>query len=202
MLWESNLDAEQRPYVEVFRRAGSNLLTLINDILDLSKIEAGKMDLFLETFDVRTMVDEVMATARPLAQKNENRLELEAGAVGTMHADLTKMRQMLLNLLSNACKFTSKGTVALAVGRTGDDIEFRVSDTGIGLTPEQQGRLFEAFAQAEASTSRRFGGTGLGLAITRKFCRLMGGDIRVESEAGRGSTFTIRLPATVRAATH
>ena len=160
------------------------------------------MDLFLETFEVRALVDEVMATAQPLAQKNENRLVLQAEHAGSMHADLTKMRQMLLNLLSNACKFTSKGTVTLAVVKSGDEIEFRVSDTGIGLTPEQQGRLFEAFAQAEASTTRRFGGTGLGLAITRKFCRMMGGDIEVKSEAGRGSTFTIRLPAMARAAAH
>ncbi|MEP6745257.1 MAG: GAF domain-containing protein [Gemmatimonadota bacterium] len=180
--------------------AGKHLLALINDILDLSKIEAGKMDLYLETFEVRELIDGVMATMAPLAQRNTNRLEARlAPGVGAMHADLTKLRQMLLNLVSNACKFTRQGTITLAVDRepgpAGETVLlFRVSDTGIGLTEEQIGRLFEAFSQAEASTTSRYGGTGLGLAITRRFSRLMGGDVSVESVPGQGSTFTIRLP--------
>ena len=179
--------------------AGRHLLALINDVLDLSKIEAGKMELFLEEFDVRKMIDDVAATARPLIDKNANRLEVRCGAeVGDMRGDLTKVRQMLLNLLSNASKFTTEGRIDLEVERdsNGDGaIIFRVRDTGIGMTPEQQARVFEAFSQAEASTARRFGGTGLGLAISKRFCEMMGGGIELESEAGVGSTFTIRLPA-------
>jgi PAS domain S-box-containing protein len=184
--------------VEKIRTAGRHLLTLINDILDLSKIEAGKMELYAETFAIRSVVEEVVTTMRPLAEKNANRLVLACPEVpGTMHADLTKVRQMLLNLLSNACKFTHGGTITLAVARedSGDVVYFRVSDTGIGMTAAQLARLFEAFSQAESSTTSRYGGTGLGLAITRKFCRMMGGEVQVESEPGRGSAFTIRLPA-------
>jgi PAS domain S-box-containing protein len=184
--------------------AGKHLLALINDILDLSKIEAGKMDLHLETFELRPVLDEVLATVAPLALKNRNRLGISCpDPAGTMHTDLVKLRQMLLNLLSNACKFTDGGTVTLLVDRAEEDgrewLTLRVADTGIGLTPEQIGRLFKAFAQAEASTASRYGGTGLGLAITSRMCRLMGGDVSVTSEPGRGSTFTIRLPAEVRA---
>jgi PAS domain S-box-containing protein len=176
--------------------AGRHLLALINDILDLSKIEAGKMQLHLETFAVGPMVDDVVATARPLAAKNGNTLEVRVPAdPGTLHADLTKVRQMLLNLLSNACKFTSRGTVTLAVEREADHALFAVHDTGIGMTAEQMDRLFEAFAQAEASTASKYGGSGLGLAITKKFAHLMGGDVTVASAPGEGSTFTIRLPA-------
>jgi PAS domain S-box-containing protein len=184
--------------------AGKHLLALINDILDLSKVEAGRMELHLETFAVRPVLEEVLTTAAPLALKNRNRLAVHgAEAAGTMHADLVKLRQMLLNLLSNACKFTADGTVTLTVAREESDgrpwVAFRVSDTGIGLTEEQIGRLFTAFSQAEASTSSKYGGTGLGLAITRRICQLMGGDVGVESAPGRGSTFTIRLPAQVGA---
>ncbi len=180
--------------------AGRHLLSLINDILDLSKIEAGKMELYLETFEVASMVDDVVTTVRPLVGVNSNRLEVNcAPGLGRMHSDLTKVRQMLLNLLSNACKFTEDGTITLAVDRETDDagrdfIAFRVSDTGIGMTPEQMDRLFEAFSQAEASTTSKYGGTGLGLAITRRFCQMMGGDVQAESEPGTGSIFTIRLP--------
>jgi signal transduction histidine kinase len=184
--------------------AGRHLLALINDVLDLSKIEAGKMELFLEEFDVRKMIDEVASTARPLIDKNANRLEVRCATdVGEMRADLTKVRQMLLNLLSNASKFTSEGRIHLEVerDRNGDQaLIFRVRDTGIGMTPEQQERVFEAFSQAEASTARRFGGTGLGLAISKRFCEMMGGGIELESEPGVGSTFTIRLPTTAVAA--
>jgi PAS domain S-box-containing protein len=185
--------------------AGRHLLALINDVLDLSKIEAGKMELFLEDFDVHAMVDEVATTVRPLIDKNSNRLEVHCPPeMGEMRGDLTKVRQMLLNLLSNASKFTSGGRIDLEVARQrdhGDEaVVFRVRDTGIGMTPEQQQRVFEAFSQAEASTSRKFGGTGLGLAISKRFCEMMGGGIELESEPGKGSTFTIRLPTVAIAA--
>lgn len=182
--------------------AGRHLLSLINDVLDLSKIEAGKMELYNETFAIRDLVAEVVATATPLVQKNGNRLEVVCpDDVGSMDSDLTKVRQMLINLLSNACKFTEQGAITLAVERSsasGDTparVCFRVSDTGIGMTPDHMGRLFEAFTQAESSTTRRFGGTGLGLAITKRFCDILGGEISVESESGKGSTFSIELPA-------
>jgi PAS domain S-box-containing protein len=188
--------------VAKIRTAGKHLLSLINDILDLSKIEAGKMELFVEPFDVPALVEEVVSTVQPLVEKNANRLEVRcAPNAGTMYADLTKVRQMLLNLLSNACKFTQRGTITLAVEREADGageddrIVLRVTDTGIGMTPAQMDRLFEAFAQADAATTSKYGGTGLGLAITKRFCQMMGGDVSVESEAGRGSTFTIRLSA-------
>ena len=189
------------PDLEKIHTAGRHLLALINDILDLSKIEAGKTELYLESFDIRQMLDDVATTVRPLVAKNANTLVVEAGAdLGTMRADLTKMRQVLLNLLSNACKFTERGTVTLAASREGEGggwMVFRVADSGIGMTPAQTAKLFEAFAQAEASTTRRYGGTGLGLAISRRFCQLMGGDITVASEPGKGSTFTARVPAAV-----
>jgi PAS domain S-box-containing protein len=176
--------------------AGRHLLALISDILDLSKIEAGKMQLHLETFPVAPMLEDVVATARPLAARNGNTLEVVTPAAsGALHADLTKVRQMLLNLLSNACKFTNGGTVTLRVERNEDVVTFSVRDTGIGMTADQMDRLFEAFAQAEASTASKYGGSGLGLAITRKFAHLMGGDVTVASVPGEGSTFTIRLPA-------
>jgi CheY-like chemotaxis protein len=169
-------------------------------VLDLSKIEAGKMTIYCETIDVATMVREVESTVLPLVKKNDNHLEVELPAdAGTMHSDLTKIRQMLFNLLSNASKFTEKGKLRLVVTRTeengADWLRFAVSDSGIGMTPEQMGRLFQAFSQADASTTRKFGGTGLGLAISREFCQLLGGDITVTSVPGEGSTFTIALPA-------
>ena len=207
-------DAEERGHgeqasdLEKIRSSGRHLLALINDVLDLSKIEAGKMELYLETFDVHHLVEEVQTTIRPLIAQNGNSLEVTvAPEVGPLRADLTKVRQMLLNLLSNATKFTDKGAIHLDVTRAGaargpgHDLLFRVRDQGIGMTPEQQGRLFEAFQQAEASTTRRFGGTGLGLAITRRFCEMMGGRITVESTPGVGSTFALRLPEDVEAAT-
>ncbi|MDX1624702.1 MAG: GAF domain-containing protein, partial [Gemmatimonadota bacterium] len=181
--------------------AGRHLLTLINDILDLSKIEAGKMDLHLETFDLEEMLEDVATTVRPLAEQGGNVLEVRfEGAPGTMRSDGTRVRQVLLNLLSNACKFTENGTVRMtATGEVGPGgeawVRLVVEDDGIGMSPEQQERLFEAFTQAEASTAARYGGTGLGLAISLRFCRMMGGDIDVESAEGEGSTFTVRLPA-------
>src|SRR5271157_688477 len=187
-------------------RAGRHLLGLINDILDLSKIEAGKMDLTLETVAIQPVVEEVLGTARPLAEQNKNALTLEcAPAIGSVYADNMRLRQVLLNLLSNACKFTKAGTVKLSVTRAEEAgqpwVEFAVSETGIGMTEEQLGRLFQEFAQADASTTRQFGGTGLGLAISRRLCRLMGGDVTVTSEPGKGSIFTMRLPAQAAALT-
>jgi PAS domain S-box-containing protein len=175
--------------------AGRHLLSLINDILDLSKIEAGRMDVHLETFEIAPMLDVVITTATPLVGKNGNRLDVKRPTNGlSMHADLTKVRQMLLNLLSNASKFTDKGTITLGVEERDDDVLFTVRDTGIGMTAPQVSKLFTPFAQAETSTAGKYGGTGLGLAITRRFARLMGGDVSVDSAMGSGSTFTIRLP--------
>ncbi|HSM16819.1 MAG TPA: GAF domain-containing protein [Gemmatimonadales bacterium] len=183
--------------------SGRLLLSLINDILDLSKVEAGKMEIHCETFPVAPLVKEAAATVGPLVEKNANRLVVEGAATaGTMHADRTKLMQMLLNLLSNACKFTRQGTITFSVSRDGADgdgrVVFRVRDTGIGMTEEQMGKLFQAFSQAEASTASRYGGTGLGLAITKRFSRLMHGDVVVESTPGTGSTFTLTLPAVVQ----
>lgn len=201
MLEEEARDLGQEsfaPDLQKIRGAGRHLLGLINDILDLSKIEAGRMTLFVEEFEVEPMVRDVVSTVMPLLTKRGNRLDLECGeGLGRMSADVTKVRQTLFNLLSNASKFTENGTVRFSVRTGGDQIEFAVSDTGIGMTPEQVGRLFQPFSQADVSTSRRYGGTGLGLAISRKFCQLMGGDITVTSTPGVGSTFTVRLPRAV-----
>jgi len=189
---------EIKPDLQKIHGAGKHLLGLINDILDLSKIEAGKMSLYLETFEIQTLLDEVSATVQPLVQKNGNQLILEVDAdIGSMRADITKVRQTLFNLLSNASKFTDKGTIRLRARRQAENLVFEVIDSGIGMTPEQVSRLFQAFAQADSSTSRKYGGTGLGLALSRKFCQLMGGDMTVVSEAGKGSTFTATIPAQV-----
>src|SRR5712691_10388632 len=190
------------PDLQKIHPAGKHLLALINDILDLSKIEAGKTDLFLETFDITSMIQDAGTTIPPLVEKNANTLEVHCAAdLGAMRADLTKVRQALFNLLSNACKFTTQGTVTLAVtGETVDGVDWlalRVSDNGIGVGPEQMGKLWKAVSQADTTTARQYGGTGLGLAISRHFCQMMGGNITVESAMGQGSTFTIRLPAEV-----
>jgi signal transduction histidine kinase/CheY-like chemotaxis protein len=197
-------DDEVEPLERVIR-AGRHLLALINDILDLSKIEAGKMELHLEAFPIASLIEEVVATIQPLAEKNGNALIVQCPAdSGTICADQTRVRQALLNLMSNANKFTEQGSVTVSIRRemqaAKEWIELAVTDTGIGMTPEQMGRLFEEFVQADASTTRKYGGTGLGLAISRRFCQMMGGDITVQSQSGQGSTFTIRLPAEVRAA--
>ena len=184
--------------------AARHLLALINDILDLSKIEAGRMELHLGTFSLVPVIKDVAKTIEPMAAKNGNRVIVDYPAdLGTIHADQTRFRQSLLNLASNANKFTEKGTITIAAhqgqenGR--DWITFAVTDTGIGMTPEQMGKLFQEFSQASSSTASKYGGTGLGLAISKRFCQMMGGDIMVESEPGRGSTFTIRLPRIVDA---
>ncbi|MBC7806504.1 MAG: response regulator [Akkermansiaceae bacterium] len=181
------------------KTAGKHLLALINDILDLSKIEAGKMELFLEDFDLAGMADEVAGVVQTLVGKKNNKLTVEcASDIGSMHADLTKIRQSLFNLLSNAAKFTEDGTITLRILRSGGNVVFEIADTGIGMSAEQQSRLFEAFSQADASTTRKYGGTGLGLAITRRFARMMGGDVTLQSAPGEGSTFTLSLPVTVQ----
>lgn len=187
------------PDLNKIQSAGRHLLSLINDILDLSKVEAGKMDIFYETFVVRDMIDEVASTIAPLAEKNANALVVRcADDVASMNCDVTKVRQTLFNLLSNACKFTKQGTISLDVSsETTDDGEwtmFSVADTGIGMTPEQLQKVFDAFTQADSSTTRDYGGTGLGLAITRSFCRMLHGDVTVTSAPGEGSNFVIRLP--------
>ncbi|HEU4322192.1 MAG TPA: response regulator [Roseiflexaceae bacterium] len=212
MLQEEAQDLGQDDFVPDLQKihtAGKHLLALINDILDLSKIEAGKMDLYLESFDVGTLIDDVVATVKPLVQTRGNTLEINAPPdIGTMRADLTKVRQSLFNLLSNASKFTEQGRITLDVfihehpAPAIDDppfttVNFRVSDTGIGMTAEQLAKLFQPFTQADSSTTRKYGGTGLGLAITRRFCQMMDGDITVESAPGQGTTFMITLPRVV-----
>ena len=182
--------------------AARHLLALINDILDLSKIEAGRMELHLESFAVAPLIDDVVKTIEPLAAKNANQVAVECdAAIGTLHADQMRLRQALLNLLSNANKFTDHGTITVDAWQREENsrgwITLSVADTGIGMTPEQMGRLFQEFSQASSTTASKYGGTGLGLAISRRFCQMMGGDITVESEPGRGSTFTIRLPSIV-----
>ena len=178
--------------------AGTHLLSLINEVLDLSKIEAGKLELNLEAVNLPRLIDEVVGTAGQLAEKNNNRLVVNsADAIGPLRADPMRLKQVLLNLLSNACKFTNEGEVALRVRRVADGrdwIELAVADTGIGLTTEQQSKLFQDFTQADLLTARRYGGTGLGLALSRKLARMMGGDVTVASEPGKGSIFTVRLP--------
>jgi signal transduction histidine kinase/CheY-like chemotaxis protein len=184
-------------------RAGTHLLGLINQVLDLSKIEAGKLELSPETVNLAPLLEDVIGTARQLAEQNKNRLVLDAQEnLGQLTVDAMRLRQILLNLLSNACKFTKQGEVALHVKRVVDGrnwIEIAVADTGIGMTPEQQAKLFEEFTQADSSTARQYGGTGLGLAITRKLARMMGGDVTVTSEPGKGSVFTVRLPGSADA---
>jgi signal transduction histidine kinase len=180
-------------------RAGIHLLGLINQVLDLSKIEAGKLELNPQTVPLAPLIEEVIGTARQLADQNKNRLTAEVpDDLGSLTVDPMRLRQILFNLLSNACKFTKEGEVRLKAKRVADGrdwIELAVADSGIGMTPEQQAKIFEEFTQAESSTAQRFGGTGLGLAITRKLARMMGGDVTVASEPGKGSVFTVRLPA-------
>jgi signal transduction histidine kinase len=186
------------PDLERIEKAGRHLLQLINDILDLSKIEAGQAELFLEWFDVNTLVEEVIGLIRPLLDKNNNALEISRTEnIGHMYADQMKVRQCLFNLLSNATKFTENGTVSVALDHLEDQIVFRVSDTGLGMSADQLKRIFEPFTQADLSTTRKYGGTGLGLSITQRFCEMMGGNISVISKIGDGSTFTMWLPVEV-----
>ncbi|MBE8990180.1 sensor histidine kinase [Nostoc sp. LEGE 12450] len=194
--------------LETINSAGKHLLHLINEILDLSKIEAGKMTLYPETFEIATLINNVVLTVKPAIEKNANVLEVHFDEqLGTMYADQTRMRQVLLNLLSNASKFTTNGKVTLTVNREKEElrldaplgmITFTVTDTGIGMSNRQQQQLFQPFTQGDTSTTKKYGGTGLGLAISRHFCQMMGGEIIVKSQPGLGSTFTIRLPMTVQ----
>ena len=202
MLQEDAADAGYQaviPDLQKIHQAGTHLLGLINDVLDLSKIEASRMELCPETFDLQELLDEVASTVRPLVARRENTLEIHrpAGPIA-LHADLTRTRQILYNLLSNAAKFTREGAIRMRVSRDeapgGPGVRVRVEDEGIGMTPEQMGRLFQAFVQAEVTTARRYGGTGLGLVITKRFVEMMGGAIEVESEPGKGSAFTVWLP--------
>ncbi len=198
MLLEEAADVENAALSKDLTRinsAGKHLLALIGDILDLSKIDAGKMDLYPETFSVETLVRDVASTVESLVQRNGNNLQMEVEPkLGSMFADMTKVRQNLFNLLSNAAKFTTAGTITLKASANGDELEFAVSDTGMGIPQDRMDLLFQPFMQVDKSTTRDFGGTGLGLAITHKFCEMMGGNIYVESELGKGSTFTMRLP--------
>lgn len=205
MLEEEARDTSKIENIQDLRKiqsAGKHLLSLINDVLDLSKIEAGKMGIHLETFDVPQIIEEMVTTLQPAAAKNSNTIHVHlAEDVSTMRADVTKVRQILFNLLSNACKFTDHGTVTVDVGRItlGEKewIQFRVTDTGIGISAQQKQNLFQEFAQADASIARKYGGTGLGLAITHRFVQLMKGNISVQSEPGKGAAFTVQLPAKV-----
>ncbi|MHC5775424.1 sensor histidine kinase [Nostoc sp.] len=194
--------------LETINSAGKHLLHLINEILDLSKIEAGKMTLYPEIFEIATLIHNVVLTVKPAIEKNANILEVDFDQqLGTMYADQTRMRQVLLNLLSNASKFTTNGKVTLTVNLEKDEfrpeaplgmITFTVTDTGIGMSHRQQQQLFQPFTQGDTSTTKKYGGTGLGLAISRHFCEMMGGEIIVKSQPGVGSIFTIRLPMTVQ----
>ncbi len=205
MLEEEAEDAGVSSFVSDLRKihsSGKHLLTLINDVLDLSKIEAGRMELFIEPFEVRQMIEEVTNTSRPLAEKNGNTLHIDCpDSVGSISADLTRVRQCLFNLLSNACKFTKDGRVELQARREShagrEWVLLNVIDSGIGIEGEQLKSIFGAFRQADASTTRQYGGTGLGLTISREFCQMMGGELSVQSEVGKGSTFTIKLPVEV-----
>ena len=206
ILQEDAVDAGQEdivPDLQKIENAGNHLLGLINDILDLSKIEAGRMEAYIERIDVPALVQDVRMMVEPLAAKNSNKLVIDCPeAIGGVMTDLTKVKQSLLNLLSNACKFTEQGTITLKVSRhqgdgAGERIDFAVSDTGIGMSEAQMARLFQAFAQADSSTTRRYGGTGLGLTITRSFARMLGGDVTVSSTAGQGSTFLLTLPTEI-----
>ena len=205
MLEEETRDTGKVENVQDLKKiqaAGKHLLSLINDVLDLSKIEAGKMGLHLEAFDVSQVIEEMVTTLQPAAAKNANSIHVHvAENVTVMKADITKVRQILFNLLSNACKFTDHGAISVDVDqiKVGDRewIQFKVSDTGIGISAKQKENLFHEFAQADASIARKYGGTGLGLAITHRFVQLMKGQINVESEPGQGATFTVQLPAQV-----
>jgi len=185
-------------------KAGEHLLSIIGSLLDISKIESGRVELYIEPFDLPTLLEEVAATIKPLAASRNNKLDVVLhGELGEMATDITKLRQNLFNILSNAAKFTTEGSIRMEVQRKGNppagNIEFRISDTGIGMTEEQMARVFDPFTQADASTTRIYGGTGLGLTVTQNYCHLMGGDITVESRPGVGTTFIMVLPAALPA---
>jgi signal transduction histidine kinase len=191
------------PDLQKIHSAGKHLLNVISDVLDLTKVEAGKMELLMENFDVSDLVSDLVSTIRPAIERHCNSLEVKKPpALGSMYADKTRVRQIVLNLLSNAAKFTENGAVTLEViresARGGDWIRFSVTDTGIGISPEQLKHLFQDFRQGDPSATRKFGGSGLGLAISKRFCQMMGGHILVESESGKGAMFVVRIPADTR----
>lgn len=206
MLEEDAEDLNQKDFIPELQKiqgAGKHLLGLINDVLDLSKVEAGHMEMHLETFDILPLVKDVVATMQPVITKNSNTLNIQCDDnLGTMVADQVKVRQSLFNLMSNASKFTQNGTITISVSASTTDskdwIEFRIEDTGIGMMPEQLQKIFNAFAQADSSTTRKYGGTGLGLTITKNFVEMMGGTVNVESTVNKGTKFTIQIPQTVR----
>ena len=189
------------PDLDKINNSGKHLLGLINDILDLSKVESGKMELFIEEFDLKKITEEVEATIKPLVEKNGNKLVVEYETdVEKISADLTKMRQILLNLLSNSAKFTNDGTITISVVNSKANrnaVDINISDTGIGMTPDQVDKVFKPFTQADEKTTRKFGGTGLGLTITKMFAEMMGGDINLKSKEGEGTTFTVTIPTMV-----
>ena len=203
MLMEEAEDTGQDEFIPDLKKinqAGAHLLSLINDVLDLSKIESGRMETLTERMSVDVLIDEVASTAQALMQSNNNHFKIERGEqLGDVYLDVTKLRQAMLNLLSNAAKFTHEGHVSLRVERSNIDdtdwLTFAVQDTGIGIAADKLEQVFEEFSQADNSTTRDYGGTGLGLTISRRFCKMMGGDLSVTSQPGIGSTFTVRLPA-------
>jgi len=202
MLMEEAEDDELESYaadLAKIQSSGEHLLTLINDILDLSKIEAGKMDLHIEEFEFVKHLAQIEATAKPLVEKNGNKFILENNAIfEKLKNDQTKLRQILFNMLSNAAKFTKEGSVTLSINTIEKDVRFAVTDTGIGMNEKQLGKVFDEFTQAEASTAKDYGGTGLGLPISKKMTEMMGGKMEVESEEGKGTTFSITIPVEVK----
>ena len=203
MLIEESEDDGLETYTDDLTKihsSGEHLLTLINDILDISKIEAGKMDLYLEDFKLKDFISQVISTAQPLVEKNRNKMVVEFDdSIGTLRNDETKLRQVLLNLLSNAAKFTEGGVIKLKISKAArSSVKFELSDTGIGMTPKQLKNVFEEFMQAETSTSKKYGGTGLGLPISKKITEMMDGKIEIKSKVGEGTTFTITIPKTIK----
>jgi len=195
---DDGLDAYSEDLTKI-NSSGEHLLTLVNDILDLSKIEAGKMDLHVEEFEFETHIKQIEATAKPLVEKNDNNFVIEKpNDLGKLTNDQTKLRQILFNMISNAAKFTKKGTVTLGITKYDEKVRFAVTDTGIGMNAEQLGKVFEEFTQAESSTSKDYGGTGLGLPISKKMTEMMGGIMEVESQEGKGTTFSIIIPIVVQ----
>src|SRR3990167_4254735 len=202
ILLEDEIEADDKANVEQLQRiikSSKHLLNLINAILDLSKIEAGKIEFVLEDFDLYLLIDEIKMQSESLLAKTANQLVVEADkSLGTMHADSVKLKQIIINLISNAGKFSEKSQVTLSVKKHNDFVEFKIMDKGIGISAKQMNKLFEAFSQADASITRKYGGAGLGLAITKKLTELMGGEVKVESEHGKGTTFTVTLPCIVK----
>jgi signal transduction histidine kinase len=196
---EVKMDNESLQDIEKIKSAAKHLLSLINEILDLSKIEAGHMEIFTEDIELHVFIDEIIAFVGPLLHKNNNRIKLHFSKdITIIHTDIIKLRQIFFNLISNSTKFTKNGEITLTVKRHDDNLLIHITDTGIGIAKEQIEKLFIPFEQADQSTTRRYGGTGLGLAITKQYCEMLGGAISIDSNLGQGTTFTIELPLTLR----